>query len=145
VALRPVAVQTPQKVGRKHRTKRSKKRPESGALRVTIPTLALQRTTLEKPNGRGDLRLAGGSVVGAHYSLVVLRLIDHDTGELGSRIDTRGTVEVIGKQGRIDLNGKQVTLALADSRCMEGKIGKGNLAIGLWDITAANSAGLSPC
>jgi len=78
---------------------------------------------------------------------VVLRVIDDDaeTGQLASRIEIRGTVQVIGKQGKIDLNGKKVTLVLDDGRCMEGKIGKGNLAIGLWDITAANSAGLAPC
>lgn len=57
----------------------------------------------------------------------------------------RGSVELSGKQSRIDLNGKQVTLALEDGRCMEGKLGKGNLAIGLWNITAASSAGLAPC
>jgi len=109
--------------------------------------MALQRTTLEKPHGRGDLQLAGGSVVGAHYSLVVLRVIDDDaeTGQLASRIEIRGTVQVIGKQGKIDLNGKKVTLVLDDGRCLAGKIGKGNVGTGFWDIASVDSLGLTPC
>jgi len=106
-----------------------------------------QRRTLEKPQGYGELRMAGARPVKVRYSLVVRQAVDDDapTGPLAGQVEIRGTIEVSDHQGMIDLSGKTFTLITDDSRCLEAMAKKGDPVTRQWEIAATGHKGLERC
>jgi len=110
--------------------------------------MSKRRKTLEKPEGRGNIRLSDGKSVSVRYSLVVFQTVDDeaDTGHLAGQLEIRGALEVIKDQGNVDLSGKHFTLRTDDARCLEAWAKKGDRVSGQWEIVAtAPSNGLVAC
>jgi|SRR5579859_4756821 len=106
------------------------------------------RRTIEKPAGRGHIRLPDGNAVNVRYHLVVVQTIDDeaDTRELPRQLEIRGAVEVEQGWDMIDLAGKNFTLKMNDGRCLEAKSQKGDPVTRQWEIVAtAPNKGLEPC
>jgi hypothetical protein len=105
------------------------------------------RKTIEKPEGRGDIRLTDGKTVKVRYSLVVLQALDDeaDTGPLAGQLEIRGAIEVNQDQGMLDLSGKHFTLKTNDGRCLEASAKKGDPVSRQWEIVATGPKGLEPC
>ena len=109
--------------------------------------MTTRRKTIEKPVGRGHLRLNDGNTVSVRYALVVVHTVDDevDTGEFIGQFEVRGTVEVPKEHAYLDLIGKQVTLNMSDGRCVEAQVTGGYRAIRMWEFVAIGPKGLEPC
>jgi hypothetical protein len=105
-----------------------------------------RRRTIEKPSGRGHIPLADGRSVNVRYSLVVIQTVDDDvdTGELAGQHEIRGAIEVDQNQGLVDLAARDFKLEMADGRCLEARIKKGDPVTRQWEIVAAGPKGLQP-
>lgn len=106
-----------------------------------------QRRTIEKPEGRGIIRLADGRSANVRYSLVVFQTVDDeaDTGEQAGQLEIRGAIEVNQEQGLVDLGGQTFTLEIGDGRCLETTAVKGDPVSRHWQIVASGPKGLEPC
>jgi hypothetical protein len=106
-----------------------------------------RRKTIEKPEGRGEIRTSDGNAVMVRFSLVVLQTVDDeaDTGDLASHLEIRGAIEVNQDQGMVDLSGKHFTLITIDGRCLEAWAKKGDPVSRQWEIVASGLKGLEPC
>lgn len=110
------------------------------------------RRTIEKPEGRGSIRLADdktadGRTVKVHYLLVISRTVDDeaDTGPMAGQLEIRGAIEVNQDEGMVDLGGKHFTLKTNDGRCLEAWAKKGDPVSRHWEIVATGPKGLEQC
>ena len=106
-----------------------------------------RRKTIEKLEGRGNIRLKNRQAVNVRYSLVVFETVDDeaDTGQLAGRLAVRGAIEVGRDQGRVDLSGQPFILQTSDGRCLEARTKKGDPVSRDWEIVGAGPQGLEPC
>jgi hypothetical protein len=106
-----------------------------------------QHRTIEKPEGRGIIRLADGQATSVRYSLVVFQTVDDeaDTGEQAGQLEIRGALEVNQDQGQVDLDGKGFTLETNDGRCLKAWARQVEPASRRWEMVATGPAGLKPC
>jgi hypothetical protein len=104
--------------------------------------------TIERLDGRGNIRFADGAAVNVSYSLVVFQTVDDDadTSQQVGQLEIKGALEVGKDQGLVDLGGKPFTLKTGDSRCLEASAYTGDPVSRQWQIVmTAGSKGLTAC